>query len=131
MAIKQVKLVLIGVGNIGRRFLEILARKGDTLRTRYGLELILVGVADSSGAALAAEGLDPLQVTHLKQESRGVAAYPLLGRPGVGALELIRQVQADVLLEASPTNLRDGQPGLGCMEEALQRGMHVVTSNTW
>ncbi|MFV2070651.1 MAG: hypothetical protein ACC645_27090, partial [Pirellulales bacterium] len=60
MAVEQVKLVLIGVGNTGRRFLEILARKGDTLRTRYGLELVLVGVADSSGAALAADGLDPL-----------------------------------------------------------------------
>jgi len=129
MAIKQVKLVLIGVGNIGRRFLEILACKRDALRARYGLELVLVGVADTSGAALAAEGLDPLQVIQLKQEGQGVAAYPLLGRPGVGALELIQQAQADVLLEASPTNLRDGQPGLGCMEEALRRGMHVVTSN--
>jgi len=129
MAIEQVKLVLIGVGNIGRRFLEIIARKGDTLRTRYGLELVLVGAADSSGVALAAEGLDPLQVIRLKREGRGVAAYPLLGRADMGALELVQEVQADVLLEASPTNLQDGQPGLGCMEEALRRGMHVVTAN--
>ena len=129
MAIEQVKLVLIGVGNIGRRFLEILARKGDTLSARYGLELVLVGVADSSGAALAADGLDPLQLIYLKQEGRGVAAYPLFGRPGMEALELVQQAQADVLLEASPTNLRDGQPGLGCMEAALRRGMHVVTVN--
>ena len=56
MAVEQVKLVLIGVGNIGRRFLELLARKEDTLRARYGLELVLVGVADTSGAALAVEG---------------------------------------------------------------------------
>jgi len=129
MATEQVKLVLIGVGNIGRRFLEILARKRDALRARYGLELILVGVADSSGAALRVEGLDPLQVIHLKREGQGVAAYPLLGRPGMEAVELVQQAQADVLLEASPTNLQDGQPGLGCMEEALRRGMHVVTVN--
>jgi homoserine dehydrogenase len=129
MAVEQVKLVLIGVGNIGQRFLEILARKRDTLRARYGLELVLVGAADTSGAALAIKGLDPQQVLHLKREGQGVAAYPLLGRPGMGALELVQQAQADVLLEASPTNLRDGQPGLGCMEEALRRGMHVVTSN--
>ncbi len=129
MAIEQVKLVLIGVGNIGRRFLEILARKEDVLYTRYGLELVLVGLADSSGAALAADGLDPLQVIQLKQEGRGVAAYPLHGRADMGALELLQEVQADVLLEASPTNLQDGQPGLGCMEEALRRGMHVVTAN--
>jgi homoserine dehydrogenase len=129
MAIEQVKLVLIGVGNIGRRFLEILVRKQETLRARYGLELVLVGVADTSGAALAVEGLDPLRVIQLKQEGQGVGAYPLRGRPGLEAVQLVRQAQADVLLEASPTNLQDGQPGLGCMEEALRRGMHVVTSN--
>jgi len=129
MAVQQVKLVLIGVGNIGRRFLEILVCKKDILDTRYGLELVLVGMADTSGAALAGEGLDPLQVLFLKQEGQGVSAYPLHGRPGMGALELVRQAQADVLLEASPTNLRDGQPGLGCIEEALRRGMHVVTVN--
>ena len=129
MVVEQVKLVLIGVGNIGRRFLEILARKEDALRARYGLELVLVGVADSSGAALAVETLDPLQVIHLKQEGRGVAVYPLLGRAGMGAVELVQQAQADVLLEASPTNLRDGQPGLSCIEKALRRGMHVVTVN--
>jgi len=129
MAIEQVKLVLIGVGNIGRRFLEILAHKKDTLRARYGLELVLVGVADSSGAALAAEGIDPLRVIQLKREGQGVADYPRLGRAGVRAVELVQQAQADVLLEASPTNLQDGQPGLGCMEAALRRGMHVVTVN--
>lgn len=129
MAIEQVRLALIGVGNIGRRFLEILARKQETLRDRYSLELVLVGVADSSGAALAAEGLDPQRLIQLKQDGQGVGTYPLHGKPGLEAVELIRQAQAGVLLEASPTNLRDGQPGLGCMEEALRRGMHVVTVN--
>lgn len=129
MAVEQVKLVLIGVGNIGRRFLEILACKEETLRDRFGLELVLVGAADTSGAALAAEGLDPPQVIQLKREGQGVAAYPLFGRPGMRAVELIQQAQADILLEASPTNLQDGQPGLGCMEEALRQGMHVVTTN--
>jgi homoserine dehydrogenase len=126
---EQVKLVLIGVGNIGRRFLEILVRKEDALRARYGLGLVLVGAADTSGAALSAEGLDPLQVIQLKQKGQGVAAYPLFGKPGMEAVKLVREARGDVLLEASPTNLRDGQPGLGCMEEALRQGMHVVTSN--
>ncbi len=129
MVIQQVKLVLIGVGNIGRRFLEILTRKEEFLRARYNLELVLVGVADTSGAALSAEGLDPTRVIQLKREGLGVAAYPRFGRPGLGALELVQRAQADVLLEASPTNLRDGQPGLGCIEEALRQGMHVVTVN--
>jgi homoserine dehydrogenase len=42
---------------------------------------------------------------------------------------MVRTTEADLLVEASPGNLEDGQPGLGCIEAALSRGMHVVTAN--
>jgi homoserine dehydrogenase len=44
-------------------------------------------------------------------------------------LELVRESPADLLLEASPGNLVDGQPGLGAIDAALSRGVHVVTAN--
>jgi len=46
-----VRLVLIGLGNLGRRLCEVLEKKKDHVRQRYDLDLILVGAADSSGAA--------------------------------------------------------------------------------
>jgi homoserine dehydrogenase len=58
-----------------------------------------------------------------------VAEIPEWGRPGLPALEMVRATEADLLLEASPANMEDGQPGLGCMEVALNKGMHVVTAN--
>ena len=126
---RQVRFLLMGVGNVGRRFLELLVRKRDTLRDRLGLELTLVGVADTSGVAICPTGLDPQQVVQLKAGGQGVAACPRWGRPGVSALEMVQTAEADLLLEASPANLKDGQPGLGCIETALSRGMHVVTAN--
>ncbi len=126
---QRVRLLLIGVGNVGRRFLELLVRKQDPLRDRLGLELILTGVADTSGVATCPTGLDPQQVVQLKAEGQGVAAYSHWGRPGGAALEMVQTAEADLLLEASPANLEDGQPGLGCIETALSRGMHVVTAN--
>jgi len=42
---------------------------------------------------------------------------------------MVETTQADLLLEASPVNLQDGNPGLACIEAALVRGMHVVTAN--
>ncbi|MBU0492876.1 MAG: homoserine dehydrogenase [Chloroflexi bacterium] len=129
----QQRLLLIGAGNVGRRFLELLVRKGDVLRDRLGLELVVVGVSDTSGVAVAAgcgaDGLDPARLVRLKTEGRGVASYPGWGQPGVAALEMVQTVEADLLLEASPVNLADGQPALACIEVALARGMHVVTAN--
>ncbi|MEJ2736929.1 MAG: homoserine dehydrogenase [Anaerolineae bacterium] len=62
-----------------------------------------------------------------------MAEYPDWGQPGLSALEMIQAADATcdcgLMLEASPANLTDGQPGLGCIEEALARGMHVVTAN--
>jgi homoserine dehydrogenase len=129
MAVRKVRLLLIGVGNVGRRFLELVVRKQDTLRHRLGLELAVVGVADRSGAAVCAEGLDPHQIVALKGQGYGVAEHPAWGRPGLAGLEMVRATDADLLLEASPANLKDGQPGLGCIEAALSKGMHVVMAN--
>jgi homoserine dehydrogenase len=126
---RQVRLLLIGAGNVGRRFLELLVCKRDTLHDRLELELVVVGVADRSGAAICPAGLDPQQLVDLKLGGRGVAGYPRWGRAGLSALEMVQIVEGDLLLDASPGNLKDGQPGLGCIEAALRKGMHVVAAN--
>jgi homoserine dehydrogenase len=128
-AAQQVRLLLIGAGNVGRRFLDLLVRKQATLHDRLGLDLTVVGVADRTGAATCATGLQPQQIVALKAAGQGVASYPAWGRPGVAALEMVQAGGADLLLEASPANMKDGQPGLGCIEAALAQGMNVVTAN--
>ena len=125
----EIEIVLIGLGNIGRRFLQILDHKRDSLRTRYGLAFKLVGAADSRGAAIAQAGLDLAAVVRLKREGRSVAEYPAYGHPAMSAQRMLDQVQADVLCEASPVNLESGEPGLSCMRAAIHKGMHVVTTN--
>ena len=129
----QVRCLLIGLGNVGRRFLELVDRKRDTLELVLGLDLVVVGAADTSGAAICASGLDPRQIMQFKATGQGVADYPDWGQRGLSALEMIQAADATcdcgLLLEASPANLTDGQPGLSCIEEAIARGMHVVTAN--
>jgi len=126
---ETVRLLLTGAGNVGRRFLELIVLKRDMLHDRLGLRLVLAGVADRSGVAVCPAGLDPRRVVELKLAGQGVAAYPRWGQAGVSALEMVETAQAGLLLEASPANLQDGQPGLACIEAALARGMYVVTAN--
>jgi homoserine dehydrogenase len=117
------------LGNIGRRFLEILIDKAGLLRTRYGLAFCVVGAADSRGAALDPEGLDLAAIVRLKQAGQSVAGLPERGRPETPPLTLIEQIEADVLCESTPVRLKDGEPGLSCMRAAMGKGMHVVTPN--
>jgi homoserine dehydrogenase len=127
---QTIRYVLVGLGNLGRRFCEVIVEKDTLLRERYSLELVLVGAADSRGAAYDANGLDPARVAVLKQAGGSVADYPGAGRAGWDALSLVQAAEADVLLEASPVNLAQGaEPGLSCIRAAMQKGMHVVTPN--
>ncbi len=127
---QEVRCVLVGLGNLGRRFCEIVVQKDALLRQRYGLALRLVAAVDSRGAAAAPEGLDWAEVARLKAVGRSIAEYPGAGRAGWRAQEVVAEVEADVLLEVAPVNLaQGGQPGLDCVRTALQRGLHVVTAN--
>ena len=127
--VREVRFLLIGAGNVGRRFLGLVARKEKVLRERLGLRLSLVGVADSSGVAANPEGLDLEWILAVKTGGRSVAEVPDWGQTGVAALDMVRGVPADLLIEASPANMLDGQPGLGCIELALSQGSDVVTAN--
>lgn len=127
---RDIRFVLVGLGNLGRRFCELLVEKDPLLRARFGLALRLVGAADSRGAAYAAEGLDLALVAQLKREGRSIADYPGVGHPDETALALVAAAEADLLLEASPVNLAQGaEPGLSCIRTALRKGMHVSTPN--
>jgi homoserine dehydrogenase len=127
---QPIRVLLVGLGNLGRRFCDLLVAKEPQVEAHYGLRLLLVGGADSRGLAYDPEGLDPASISSIKQAGGTVAELPNTGRPGRDALELIVLGKADVLCEASPVNLSQGaEPGLSHVRTALERGMHVVTPN--
>ncbi len=124
-----IRILMVGLGNLGRRFCDLLVDKGPYLETRYGLRLLLVGAADSAGIAHDPGGLDPARLSQIKLAGGSAADYPGAGRSGQAA-ELIAQAEAGLVCEASPVNLREGaEPGLTHVRLALERGLHVVTAN--
>lgn len=126
---QTVRLAIVGLGNVGRRLLELMDLKRDWLRDHYDLELVVAGAADRSGAALAPDGLAIKELLQLKRGKKGMVGYAVAGRAGMTPLDLVRQAGADILVELSLTNLKDGEPGLSAIREALHRKMSVVTAN--
>ena len=55
---KRVGLALVGLGNVGRRFLRLLLEREDTLREKYGLAFSVHCVIDSSGVVVSDDGFD-------------------------------------------------------------------------
>ncbi|HEX3051342.1 MAG TPA: hypothetical protein VHP83_11850 [Aggregatilineaceae bacterium] len=118
--------ILTGLGNVGLNFLRILDKKEAVLREEYGLQLKIVGVADTSGILTDPNGLDLPRIIQHKEQKRGVG---LLGQRNVSPLQLVQNVPADFLLEATPNNLKTGQPGLDLARAALAMGKHAVLAS--
>jgi homoserine dehydrogenase len=127
---KDVRILLVGLGNLGRCFCDILAEKGPQLEADYGLRFMVVGAADSRGSAYDKNGLDVAQISAIKQAGGTIASYPGVGDTNMSAANLVSGRDADVLCETSPVNLNQGaEPGLTHVRTALERGIHVVTPN--
>ena len=47
----QIRLAVIGLGNVGRRFLELVQRKHDLIKNRFDLDLIVTAAGDTTGGA--------------------------------------------------------------------------------
>ena len=60
---KSIRVAICGLGNVGRRLLELMEAKRETLRQNYDLELLITGGCDSSGAVL-----------HQQMEGRAILA---------------------------------------------------------
>lgn len=124
------KIALFGYGNVGRAVARLIEVRRSYLE-KIGLYPKLVAVADSSGVAINPRGLDYFKLEEVKQKKGGVGFYPDYGKIGVKAIEIIsdRLVDADILIEVTPTNIVDGEPGLTHIREALKTGLHVITAN--
>jgi len=126
---RTINLTLSGLGNVGRNFLRILETKSDRLAADYDLSLRVVAVADSSGVAVNMDGFDP-QALRLRKEAGGRVADLPEHKPGISLSRFLSLSGAcDFLLEASPVNLTDGQPGLDYVRAALGAGISCVLAN--
>jgi homoserine dehydrogenase len=125
---KRVGLALVGLGNVGRRFLRLLIDHDDTLREKHGLAFRVHCVVDSSGVAVSDDGFDLAHL--LEHKGCGLKLRELLEfDEGLTLAVALDSVQCDILLEASPVDLNTGNPGLSNCRTALEHGLHLVLAN--
>ncbi len=129
----EYRIILIGCGTVGRGLLEILRDKAAPLRDRHGFEAKVVAITDKiKGSLVEPDGIDPGAVVKLLEDGKGLADYPRRApSPGgyLDPLDLLDKVDADIVAEATYTNLETGEPATGYVKKALRTGKSVVTSN--
>ncbi len=121
-------IILIGFGGVGQGLAQILYDKADDLRDLHGFEARLVGVATRThGTLYDPDGLDLETLLRVDRFDRYPDSHRL--QRDWDAMRLVRESRADVMVEASPTNLQTGQPALDLCRAAFESGKHVVLAN--
>jgi homoserine dehydrogenase len=120
---------LVGFGVVGKGVATILARRYTEHAKDYGLNPKIVAIADIDGAVINPRGLSPEKLEAIKQKGFPISKDPDFGKPGISALDVIESVEAEVVVEVTPVNIKNGEPALSHITKAFKTGKHVVTTN--
>jgi len=118
-------LLLVGLGNVGRRFAQLLGERRDRLERDYQLTTRIIGIASGRHGGI----FDPAGVD-LSQALAAAGIGPLRG-----GLELIAAAAGSpagaprVVIETSPLNIEDARPAIDHVRLALLSRIHVVSAN--
>ena len=111
---KTLNIAITGFGNVGQHIARLLWQRQAAYRERYATDVRLVGVCRSRSGLLGTQGLN---------ESDVLGAEFV---PDLSGEAFLQGLQADVLIDAGPSDFETGGMGLVYMRHALNTGMHVI-----
>jgi homoserine dehydrogenase len=119
---RKVKLSIIGFGVVGKGFAKALIADAEILHS-LGIDAKVIAIVDLPGSIIDKRGIDLERV--LKETSE----KGFIPNSELKALDVINNLKADIVVEATPTNINTGEPGLSHIVNALKNKQHVITSN--
>ena len=122
-------ILLIGVGTVGQGLSDLLRDKRAVRGRVYGFDWSVVGISDMlKVSAYDPDGLDLGEALARVDRGDSLSDWPGAGRDW-DAPAMIAAADADVMLEDTYTDIETGQPATEHIRAALERGMHVTTTN--
>ena len=122
-------IALIGFGGVNRALADIIATDPDRFYCEMGFNLRIVAVSDMFlGSVYSPEGIDLDLLTTLPAAQGACATLPN-GKVTADNEDIIKNSNADIVVEATITDSMTGQPATSHCRWALSAGKHVSTTN--
>lgn len=125
---KSKKLALLGFGNAGQAFAEMLLKKHDKIKEKYGYDVIVTAIAtNSKGNLINPDGIDLTEtLSDLEKYGKFCNKDELTD---MTTMEIVAKADYDVAVEMTPLNIFTGQPAIDHIETAFGREKDVITAN--
>jgi homoserine dehydrogenase len=122
------RIILCGFGVVGQSLVKLFESRADDLYAKYGLKPRVVGVFDSKGSAVNPSGLNFNKLIDTKKKFGTVKNYADT-KNTMSGIDMLKNVEADVLIETTASNYKDAEPGMTHITTAMKKGMHVISVN--
>ena len=122
------RIILCGFGVVGQSLVKLFDSRAEDLYAKYGLKPRVIAVFDSKGSAVDKSGLDFDKLVNTKKKFGTVKNYANVKNKMTG-VEILKNIEADVLIETTASNYKDAEPGMTHITTAMKKGMHVISVN--
>lgn len=126
---RELKVAMLGFGNAGRAFAELLLDKKEAIGKEYCCDVKVVAIATGSRGSLVNEAGIDLSKACKDMETLSRFDADGIDCSGMGSMEIADTVNYDVLIELTPLAIFSGQPAIDHIKSAFHRGKHVITAN--
>jgi homoserine dehydrogenase len=123
------RLAIIGFGNVGQEFARMLLSRRDWLLKSKGLDVEVLAIATKSKGCLVSK--KALDLDRALTEMMNEGSLKSYGHEvtDLNPLKMIKDCDADIMVELSPLNIESGQPAIDHIRAAMESGMDVITAN--
>ncbi|MDG0969460.1 MAG: homoserine dehydrogenase [Porticoccaceae bacterium] len=122
-------IALIGFGGVNRALAHIISTDPEKFYCEMGFNLRIVAVSDVFlGSVYTPEGIDLALLAALPLAQGACATLPN-GKTTAENEDIIKNSNADIVVEATVTDSITGQPAISHCRWALSTGKHVSTTN--
>lgn len=125
--VRQIRTVLVGLGNVNLGLLQILQDKEKEIANKHNLHFKIVGIVDSTGLAIRSGGFKYKEIINFKYNKKKVNEITEFLPTDIEKLH--ECVEADLLIESSPVKLETDNPCLTMLNNAVKAGWNVVLAN--
>ncbi|MBT8242509.1 MAG: homoserine dehydrogenase [Nitrosopumilus sp.] len=122
------RIILCGFGVVGQSLVKLFESRSEDLYAKYGLKPRVVAVFDSKGSAVDPSGLNFNKLVDVKKKFGTVKNYSD-SKNTMSGIDILKNVEADVLIETTASNYKDAEPGMTHITSAMKKGMHVISVN--
>ena len=122
------RIILCGFGVVGQSLVKLFESRSEDLYAKYGLKPRVVGVFDSKGSAFDPAGLRFNKLVEIKKKFGTIKNYSKT-KNSMSGTEMLKNIEADVLIETTASNYKDAEPGMTHITSAMKKGMHVISVN--